>query len=193
MKYRPRLKIYKGNNGKNTFNPDTFVAKSYDWWVYVRKINGQIIFNDYNYSVTTNQHQWSMKSLLKELGYNLNKDVIFVDQRASLTDGIDLEPLYSSLILNEIRLAKSGQTKATKNDLIKSIKKLKSEIKTIRRIDKNAKFSAKQKRDLKTLLETIENERLESAREKAREYRAKRKVLEATYRNEANSTKAISI
>jgi hypothetical protein len=73
MKYFTRLKIYKASNV--TFNPETVSAISYDWWQFVRKIDGKIVFNSYRYSVTTAKHQRQVRQLLNELGLVIHLDV----------------------------------------------------------------------------------------------------------------------
>jgi hypothetical protein len=123
LKFRPRLKIYKNSSGRNTFNPETCEAHSYGHWKYVTKVNNTIIFNDYTYSMTTNKHQSEMRSLLCEL--ELDKNVIYVDQRESLTSGIFLNSLYEDLILAEIRVKRKGMRKQfykEKTEIIKTIK-----------------------------------------------------------------------
>lgn len=39
------------------FNRDTTEAYSYNWWLFVARINGKVVFNDYSYSPTTRKHQ----------------------------------------------------------------------------------------------------------------------------------------
>lgn len=67
-----------------------------------KKVKGQVVFNDYKYSVTTNKHQSEMKRFLKtELKI---KSIVYVDQRESLSDGIFLDSFYGTLALAEYRL-----------------------------------------------------------------------------------------
>ena len=64
MQYRPRLKVYKNYNGSNWFDPETETAISYGWWIYLKRINGKLVFNDYRYSVTTAKHQRDLRSII---------------------------------------------------------------------------------------------------------------------------------
>ena len=64
MKYFKRLKIYK--HGKAEFNPNTLEGTSYGWYYVCRPYNGAILFNDYNYSPTTNRHIHAIKERLVE-------------------------------------------------------------------------------------------------------------------------------
>lgn len=69
MIYRPRLKVYKNYNGSNWFNPETMTAISYGWWVYLKEINGKLVFNDYRYSVTTSKHQAQLRNLIGKVDH----------------------------------------------------------------------------------------------------------------------------
>ncbi len=73
MKLMTRTGIYKSANV--TFKPETKIATSYDWWTFVKVINGKLIFNDYNYSNTTRKHQYKVRHLLNELGLVINREV----------------------------------------------------------------------------------------------------------------------
>lgn len=73
LPYRVRKKIFKARNV--TFNPDTFRAYSYDWWRFVDKVNGKIVFNFYRYSSVTTKHQWTVLSLLRELKIKIDYHV----------------------------------------------------------------------------------------------------------------------
>jgi len=70
MKYYKRLKIYKANNV--TFDPVSMIADSYDWWHFVERINGKVVFNSYSYSPTTGRHQSKVWRLLQELGIEVD-------------------------------------------------------------------------------------------------------------------------
>lgn len=70
MKYYKRLKIYKAPNV--TFNPETLEAFSYEWWKFVAKIEGKIVFNNYSYSQSTSKHQIKVRRLLDQLGIKID-------------------------------------------------------------------------------------------------------------------------
>lgn len=70
MKYYKRLGLYKASNV--TFNSYTLEAYSYDWWKFVAKVDGYVVFNDYYYSPTTLRHQAKVRRLLEELGVNID-------------------------------------------------------------------------------------------------------------------------
>ncbi len=80
MKYFNRLKLYKANNV--VFNPETLEAHSYRWWRFVAKIDGLVLFNNYRYSNSTSKHQSKVRSVLSQLG-------IQVDHYLKLPKGIN--------------------------------------------------------------------------------------------------------
>lgn len=79
MKHFPKLNIYKASNV--TFNPSTKMAHSYDWWCFVKVIDGKVVFNSYPYSPTTRRHQRKVKDLMASLGIAIDLEV---NQRESL-------------------------------------------------------------------------------------------------------------
>ena len=72
MKFYSRLNKYKARNVELDLNK--FEARSYDWWVFVKRINGKVVFNNYAYSNTTRRHQGKVRSLI-ELNLGLNIDI----------------------------------------------------------------------------------------------------------------------
>ncbi len=77
MKYMSKTGIYKASNV--IFNPTTIEAISYNWWSFVKKIKGKVVFNDYNYSNTTRRHQYKVKQLMHELGIKIDL-IVKVDE-----------------------------------------------------------------------------------------------------------------
>ena len=73
MKFMKRANIYKASNV--TFNPETCGAVSYDWWTFTKMINGKLVFNKHAYSNTTRKHQSKVRSLLRELGLEIDLTV----------------------------------------------------------------------------------------------------------------------
>lgn len=73
MKYMKRAGIYKASNVQ--FNPETCQALSYDWWRFVDRVGGQVIFNHYNYSPSTVKHQYKVRDLLRTLGIAIDLEI----------------------------------------------------------------------------------------------------------------------
>lgn len=72
MKQLKKSGIYKAANV--TFNPETNEAYSYAWWRFVGVVNGRVIFNNYRYSVTTAKHQSKVRSLMAQLGIEIDHE-----------------------------------------------------------------------------------------------------------------------
>lgn len=163
--YRKRLGIFKTSTGKVYFDPNTFAGFSYNWQC-VAKINGKVIFNNYQYSNTTTQHQWTLKSLLKQLGIKIDA---YTDTRESLTYA-GASSLLQSYYRNIFRLEleeKRANAKSRRyliNANHKSIKKLN---------EAGFKVSQKQIADWKKYETDIENRRLQGMKE----VRDRRKAL----------------
>lgn len=72
MKFMKRANIYQASNYNVTFDPNKIEARSYKWWVFVAKVEGKVIFNNYRYSNSTSKHQSKVRSLLKELNIKID-------------------------------------------------------------------------------------------------------------------------
>ena len=70
--YQPRKNRYSKANCY--LDMDTLEARSYAWWAFVKKIQGKLVFNSYQYSVTTSKHQRQLRILLDHL--NIKIDMI---------------------------------------------------------------------------------------------------------------------
>lgn len=113
--------LYKASNV--TFDPITCTAYSYGWWMFVRKVNGAVIFNEYRFSRTTQRHQFTIKNLMKQLGIDID---IVVSTQNSLNNPTWLK---SSII------ASTDRIHSLKMQLKKSSKPLNAPINFHRRIE----------------------------------------------------------
>lgn len=73
MKYFKRLGIYKASNV--TFDSAAMVAVSYGWWVFVARIGGKVVFNNYFYSQATRGHQRKVRNQLERLGIAIDLEI----------------------------------------------------------------------------------------------------------------------
>lgn len=73
MKYSKKRQRYEASNF--FFNPETMDARSYNWWKFVAKIDGFVVFNNYAYSNTTARHQWKTRRLLEQLNIKIDFDL----------------------------------------------------------------------------------------------------------------------
>lgn len=72
MKFIKKRNQYEASNV--SFDPENISAVSYNWWEFVKVINGKVVFNDYNYSPSTCKHQIKVRRLLETL--NIKVDVV---------------------------------------------------------------------------------------------------------------------
>ena len=126
----PKLNLFKGSNVE--FNPSICEATSYGWWKFVSRIGGLVVFNDYRYSVSTSKHQWKVRSLLNQLGIEID---LFIEAPQGLQNLDDAVRYYEVKIkcLNEDILKPRSQ--AAKNLERKGeIKALQVKIKAIKKL-----------------------------------------------------------
>lgn len=188
MEFKSRLKVWQGSNRKNVFNPETFEGTSYGWWIYVKKIKGQVVFNDYSYSVTTNKHQGEMKHFLRtELKV---KNLIFVDQRESLSSGIFLDSYYETLALAEFRLKLPNRRAAFYADQKSIIDNCKKQIAILKKLGAKSKLTLVNHR---VNAKETETRRLESQREKSKAARAARLAVVNEFKSQYESTAAVEV
>ncbi len=91
-------------------------AVSYKWWTYFMEIEGQLIFNKYDYSKTTVGHQSDMRNLLLELGI-LNWVEISTERSLDKLDGVGvLNCLLEEKRVIEADLAKCVRATSGKKD-----------------------------------------------------------------------------
>lgn len=188
MEWKPRLKIFQGSNRKNTFNPETFEGRSFGWWCYVLKVKGKVIFNDYSYSVTTSAHQNEMKAFLRS--QMKVKNIIFVNQRESLSNGIYLDHFYETLALAEIR----SKSPNRRDDFYKTQKTIiaqtRKTIALLKKLGAKEVISLAQYRDV---AKDLEMKRLQDQRERSKISRVKHKEITVKFKAEYESLDAITI
>lgn len=186
FKFKPRLNTWQ--DGKNnTFNPETFFARSYSHWAYVRKIKGKIVFNEYYYSQQTARHQTNMRELLKALGFKID---VFVNTPESLDKGICLDSTYERQALAEFRLTKKGMKQSYYDDQADIIAECKVLAQTFKKLSTWSVSTLKEHRQSAKRNEVT---RLESAREKSKAARAKKQALLDTYGAQMQDVSAIAI
>lgn len=65
LKYFSRLGIYKNSTNTVSLDLNKGLGRSYRW-TFLGKINGILIYNHYNWSPTTNRHQYAVTRILDE-------------------------------------------------------------------------------------------------------------------------------
>lgn len=127
LNWQVKNKIFKGCNGKCTFDPVSMQAHSYKHWRFVDVIKGKLVFNNYAYSVTTRGHQWAVKNLLRDLGIKIHLEI---ETYETLTDFrySALPVLYELLASHEIAMNRKNIRINTKKRYADAIKEVKSDI-----------------------------------------------------------------
>lgn len=192
FKFRPRKGIW--TDGKNNeFDPKEFQATSYNWWTYVAKINGKVVFNAFPYSNTTQNHQRNMRALLKTLKIKID---VTVNMRKSLDSfkTESLAPLYEELFTIELKATRarkdgvySEATRTYYKTHAAAIKSLKASIKTCRAL--GAQLTRAQ-------IKAIKDEVLRadaSRRQDARLTRAKAKAARDAVKADLNDLSPVSL
>ena len=137
MKYYKRLNEYKMSNV--VFNCDDKTAWSYGWWCFFK--DG--VFNNVNYSSTTNRHQSKVRTLLNDLGINTVLTLRFTrlgfqdgfkdGQEHGLVNALIDEIEESKKLITELAfLIAKPRTQAKKNEeRIEEIEELKQHIQAV--------------------------------------------------------------
>lgn len=177
LNWQRRNEQFKGCNGKAVFDPIAMHATSYDWWVFVKRIKGKVVFNAHRYSVTTGGHQGSVRSILESLGVKIDLEV---ETRASL-DAFEtnaLPALYQRLFELEI-----ASKRRNAKDRSKEIKQVKRDIAMARSI--GAKCSRADMREIKERCLAAEQARLSDLAEKRARERELNRAHAAMIKNNA--------
>ncbi len=128
MKYYTRLKVYKAKNV--IFNPETMTAYSYDWWKFVAKIKGNVVFNYYTYSPSTSKHQSKVRSVLHNLGIKID---YVIDAPKGLQDlNNALEYAYTNYFEAKADLLNPKRLKKLDAEKQRRVKSCRDDIKAIR-------------------------------------------------------------
>ena len=97
--YHKRTNTYSGCGKRWTFNPDTLEAYSYDWWCMLKVINGKLVLNTWDYSVSTRNHRKQLREVLDSLGI---KPDYFINAPAGLQSYASFNDLTSRSIVSNI-------------------------------------------------------------------------------------------
>jgi len=133
MKHFKRSNTYKASNV--SYNVDEKAAHSYDWWLFTKEYKGLMVFNNHNYSPTTNRHQSKVQSLMITLGHNID---LFLDTRLSLfniEDAIkdhieskksEIQALITKIHTKGTRKAKNKERRSQVLELISNVRHVQS-------------------------------------------------------------------
>jgi hypothetical protein len=132
LKFKPRKKIWENYNGTNTFDPETMTAYSYDWWLYLERVNGKLIFNNHYYSNATVKHQIQLKAVLAHLGIPVD---LWISTREGLQNhcavAIEMEETLEAACR---RIEKKGTRRSTNHKRLIQAFKLLNTLRSFRKI-----------------------------------------------------------
>src|SRR6266700_3622119 len=128
LSYYPKLKVWKASNV--AYCPETETATSYDWWVFVKRINGKLIFNNYSYSNTTNRHQHKVNIFLSQKEIKIDHFIHAPQVLKNLSRAISHYKYMINKLQKEIDNPKSREIKNQKRRLI--IKEFEKSLKIIK-------------------------------------------------------------
>ena len=101
MKHFVRSNMYKASNV--TFDPKTKTAISYGWWHFVRVIRGKVVFNNYNYSISTQGHQRKVMSVMRKLRIKIDLTVAIPSGLQGVKTLAEAKKLHDENILNKAK------------------------------------------------------------------------------------------
>lgn len=137
----PSLKLKKSTGRYEAsnvmFDPANMVATSFDWWYFVKRIGGKVVFNDYSYSSFTTRHQRKVRNTMEALGIRVDVEIEAPKGLQDLSGALrGYEERVKSLVAliqkPGTRAAKNEERKAQVRDLLSKIEIVKSLIKAER-------------------------------------------------------------
>lgn len=130
MKFLKTKNQYKASNVLLDLNNE--IATSYDWWIFLKRINGKLVFNNYRYSPSTEGHQRKILKQLDQLGIKVD---MFIESPKGLQDlnsAISYYEYEISELVNDI--ATTNRRKITRQNQIELIQNYQAKIKNIKKI-----------------------------------------------------------
>lgn len=137
-KFSPRIKFFKKLNifkaSNVSFDPETYEAHSYRWWLFVKVIGDKVVFNDYSYSPSTSKHQNKVRSLLNQLGINVD---VCIHAPKGLQD-LDSALNYYGYEIKQLReaMANPKSRKAKNLERIAEIEALEARIEQVEKLQR---------------------------------------------------------
>lgn len=131
MKLNKKSGIYTNSTRTNKFDPEKCTAHSYDWWQYLGRIRGQVVFNVYHYSSSTSKHQAETRSLMHGIGMRIDL-VVSVPNGLQCFASDALRPLYREVFKLETEIARRGSRTSTNAERARRIAQLRETIRKCR-------------------------------------------------------------
>jgi hypothetical protein len=136
-RYMSRTNMLKSSNF--TMDLTTLEARSYDWWIFVRRVHGKVVINKTSYSNSTSKHQNKALSVL-EYKYDLKLRFTrksLSDLPAALDNEVQNAKLEIGALIKAIKKPKTR--KSTNNERRATIQGLIHHIDTVRKFKSELK------------------------------------------------------
>lgn len=130
MKFLKTKNQYKASNVLLDLNNE--IATSYDWWIFLKRINGKLVFNKYRYSPSTAGHQRKILKQLDQLGIKVDMFIEAPKGLQDLNSAISYYEYEISELVND--LATTNRRETTKQNQVKLIQNYQTKIKDIKKI-----------------------------------------------------------
>lgn len=101
MKYYSKLKMFKGNKDRVTFNPENLESYSYSWFKMSGVMNGWAVLNTSSYSPTTQGHYRQLRCLL---GYDFEWN--FEIEAPDGLQNLEAAALYHACCISKLQAKK---------------------------------------------------------------------------------------
>lgn len=134
MRYYKTQHKYKASNLELDMN--TMQAYSYGWWIFLSKIEGNLVFNDFPYSITTMGHQRKILKQLELLGIIPSIYVECPGGLQNLTSGISHYTYYINGMKDKLQKPRIRQT--TKDKLKLEIAKAEEKLEQLSNLIKES-------------------------------------------------------
>lgn len=122
--------VYRASNVM--FDPARMVATSFNWWYFVKRIGGKVVFNDYSYSGYTTRHQRKVQRVLSELGIKVD---VVIQSHKGLQDLPGALRDYEARVTSLTALMQKPGTRKAKNaERAQEVVELQGKIKAVQEL-----------------------------------------------------------
>ncbi len=110
LNYIKKDDAYYNSTKTNYYSETKEMAVSYNHWCYLLRINGTLVFNNYNYSPTTCKHQRDTQAMLQ------NKDYVSINSPKGLHNLDSAVEYYRFEIEELVKAMANPRSRASTNE-----------------------------------------------------------------------------
>lgn len=118
------------------FDPKTLEATSFNWWYFVKKIGGKVVFNEYRYSSYTTRHQRKVERLMEQLGIKVDVVVEAPKGLQNLSDAIEHHEYQIRELIGAMQRPRTQKAKNAWR--AERVRELQARVKTLRKLAKES-------------------------------------------------------